>query len=79
VTIGTWALVTFGKAAFVAPEVAGPIMATTLSLVAKLAATVAALLLSDLLSFEMISICFPRTPPAANQHGFPAGGFHSNC
>ena len=48
VTAGTPAFVKFGIVAFAAPDVAGPTMAATPSFVVKLAATVAASLLSDL-------------------------------
>ena len=64
VTAGTFALDKFGKVAFVAPDVAGPTIATTLSFVVKLAVTEAASLLSDLLSFKTYSIFLPSIPPS---------------
>ena len=64
VTAGTFAFVRFGNVAFVAPDVAGPTIATTSSFVVKFAATDAASLLSDLLSFEMYSIFFPSIQPS---------------
>ena len=54
----------FGITAFDAPDVAGPIIATTSSLVAKLAAAVAASLLSDLLSLTTNSTFLPKIPPS---------------
>ena len=52
--------IAIGVAAFVFPEVAGPNIATTLSLVASLVATLAASAFSDLLSTFTSSICFPK-------------------
>ena len=56
---------TLGVAASVPPEDIGPIIATTLSLFAKLEATVATSPLSVLLSLTTNSIFLPPMPPLA--------------
>ena len=54
-----------GIAPLVFPEVAGPNIVTTFSLVINLVDIFAASALSEVLSIFITSICFPSNPPAA--------------
>jgi len=64
-TTGTWFFSATGMVALKPPEVAGPMIASTLSWVASLVARVVASAGSDLLSYLTSSTFLPLTPPAA--------------